>query len=152
MKKIEVTIWTSSGTTRTGFQNPPYLTAAWARVPWRPTCFFATLWEFTIISKEAIEKSCQPPLHWEGSAVTVLLLSFIHALCLCPFSSLNTIYQLFFFLMGTYWDLFFCFFFLMGGSFPGGSGGKKSACNAEDLGLIPGLGKIHGEGNGYLLQ
>ena len=29
---------------------------------------------------------------------------------------------------------------------------KKSACNAEDLGLIPGSGKSPGEGNGYPLQ
>ena len=36
--------------------------------------------------------------------------------------------------------------------FPGGSAGKASACNAGDLGLIPGLGRSHGEGNGYLLQ
>ena len=32
--------------------------------------------------------------------------------------------------------------------FPGGSDGKESACNAGDLGLIPGLGKSPGEGNG----
>ena len=37
-------------------------------------------------------------------------------------------------------------------SFPGGSDGKESACNAGDLGLIPGLGKIPGEGNGNPLQ
>ena len=36
--------------------------------------------------------------------------------------------------------------------FPGGSAGKESACNAEDLGLIPSLGKSPGEVNGYLLQ
>ena len=30
----------------------------------------------------------------------------------------------------------------------GGSGGKESACNAEDLGLIPLLGRSPGEGNG----
>ena len=36
--------------------------------------------------------------------------------------------------------------------FPGGSAGKESACNAEDLGLIPGLGRSLGEGNGYPLQ
>ena len=36
--------------------------------------------------------------------------------------------------------------------FPGGSDGKESACNAEDLGLIPGLGRSPGEGNGYSLQ
>ena len=35
--------------------------------------------------------------------------------------------------------------------FPGGSAGKESACNAGDLGLIPGLGRSHGEGKGYPL-
>ena len=29
---------------------------------------------------------------------------------------------------------------------------KESACNAGDLGLIPGLGRSPGEGNGYPLQ
>ena len=29
---------------------------------------------------------------------------------------------------------------------------KESACNAGDMGLIPGLGRSHGEGKGYLLQ
>ena len=38
------------------------------------------------------------------------------------------------------------------GRFPGGSDGKESACNAGDLGLIPGSGRSPGEGNGYLLQ
>ena len=28
----------------------------------------------------------------------------------------------------------------------------KNACNAGDPGLIPGLGRSSGEGNGYLLQ
>ena len=36
--------------------------------------------------------------------------------------------------------------------FPGGSDGKEYSCNAEDTGLIPGLGRSHGEGNGYPLQ
>ena len=36
--------------------------------------------------------------------------------------------------------------------FPGGSAGKESACNAGDLGLIPGLGRSPGEGKGYSLQ
>ena len=36
--------------------------------------------------------------------------------------------------------------------FPCGSAGKESACNAGDLGLIPGLGKSPGEGKGYSLQ
>ena len=36
--------------------------------------------------------------------------------------------------------------------FPGGSGVKESAYNAEDVGLIPGLGRSPGEGNGNPLQ
>ena len=36
--------------------------------------------------------------------------------------------------------------------FPGDSAGKESACNVGDLGLIPGLGRSPGEGNGYPLQ
>ena len=36
--------------------------------------------------------------------------------------------------------------------FPGDSAGKESACNAGDLGLIPGLGRSPGERNGYPLQ
>ena len=36
--------------------------------------------------------------------------------------------------------------------FPGGSDGKESACNAGDMGLIPGLGRSPREGNGYPLQ
>ena len=37
-------------------------------------------------------------------------------------------------------------------SFPGGSNGKESACNAGAPSLIPGLGRSPGEGNGYPLQ
>ena len=33
-----------------------------------------------------------------------------------------------------------------------GRDGKESACNAEDLSSIPGLGRPLGGGNGYLLQ
>ena len=43
-----------------------------------------------------------------------------------------------------------CFHYLEG--FPGGSDGKGSACNAVDLGLIPGSGKSPREGNGYAFQ
>ena len=32
--------------------------------------------------------------------------------------------------------------------FPGGSDGKECACNAEDLGSIPGLGRSPGEEHG----
>ena len=36
--------------------------------------------------------------------------------------------------------------------FLGGSDGKQSTCNVRDLGLIPGLGRSPGEGNGPPLQ
>ena len=41
---------------------------------------------------------------------------------------------------------------LQGLGLPGGSVGKESACNAGDLGLIPGLGRSPGEGNNYPIQ
>ena len=36
--------------------------------------------------------------------------------------------------------------------FPGSSDSKESACNAGDLGSIPGLGRSPGGRNGYPLQ
>ena len=36
--------------------------------------------------------------------------------------------------------------------FPGGSEGKESTCNMGDLGLISGLGRSPGEGDGSPLQ
>ena len=45
--------------------------------------------------------------------------------------------------------------FLVTVVFPDGSAGKVSACNARDTGnagLVPGLGRSSGEGNGYPLQ
>ena len=44
------------------------------------------------------------------------------------------------------------FFFNEVVDFPGGSDGKASVYNAEDLGSIPGLGRSPGEGNGNPLQ
>ena len=41
---------------------------------------------------------------------------------------------------------------MMSYDFPGSSDSKESACNAGDLGSIPGLGRSPGEGNGYPLQ
>ena len=49
----------------------------------------------------------------------------------------------------THESYYSCNYWPMG--FPGGSDGKGSACNAGDLGLIPGLGRSPGEGNGYPL-
>ena len=42
-----------------------------------------------------------------------------------------------------------CYFFC---SVPGGSDGKESACNAGDVGSIPGLGRSPGGGNGNPVQ
>ena len=36
--------------------------------------------------------------------------------------------------------------------FPGSADGKESACNAGNLGLIPGLGRSPGEGHGNPFQ
>ena len=41
---------------------------------------------------------------------------------------------------------------VLSGSFPGGPDSKEPTCNAGDMGLIPGLGRSPGEGNGYPLQ
>ena len=46
--------------------------------------------------------------------------------------------------------LYICLILLLG--FPGGSVSKESACNAGDLGSIPGLGSSAGEGHGNPLQ
>ena len=46
----------------------------------------------------------------------------------------------------------FVFFLLEVRGFSGGSGGKESACNAGDPGLIPESGRSPGEGNGNPLQ
>ena len=46
----------------------------------------------------------------------------------------------------------FVSFFIFFLGFPGGSAAKESACNAGDLGSIPGLGRHPGEQKGYPLQ
>ena len=46
-------------------------------------------------------------------------------------------------------SLLACIFCL---GFPDSSFGKESACNAEDLGLIPGSGRFSGGGNDHPLQ
>ena len=48
------------------------------------------------------------------------------------------------------WDLLFYNNALL--CFPGGSDGKEAACNAGDLGSIPGSGRSPGKGNGNPLQ
>ena len=46
----------------------------------------------------------------------------------------------------------FTILFYIAVDFPGGLDGRESACNAGDLGAIPGLGRSPGEGKGYPLQ
>ena len=58
---------------------------------------------------------------------------------LCTFASSS--YMLYFWVILIY---------LLG--FPSASEVKASACNVGDLGLIPGLGRSHGEGNGNPLE
>ena len=43
-------------------------------------------------------------------------------------------------------------FFTTSATWEGASDGKDSACNAGDMGSIPGSGRPPGEGNGNLLQ
>ena len=58
------------------------------------------------------------------------------------------------------WLCTFCFYFIIiifamryvDLGFPSSSDSKESACNAGDLGSIPGLGRSPGEGNGNPLQ
>ena len=47
------------------------------------------------------------------------------------------------------WSKSTCFWWFC---FPGASDSKESDCSAGDIGLIPGLGKFSGGGNGYPLQ
>ena len=48
--------------------------------------------------------------------------------------------------------LFYCRVVFYYNVFPHSSAGKEYACNAGDPGLIPGLERSSGEGNGYPLQ
>ena len=49
-------------------------------------------------------------------------------------------------------EFFLCYQIIFCSCLPGGSVGKESACNAGDLGLIPGLGRSPGEGKGHPFQ
>ena len=46
----------------------------------------------------------------------------------------------------------FRYYSYVNGGFPGSSDGQEPACNAGDLGLIPGLGRSPGEGSGNPFQ
>ena len=81
---------------------------------------------------------------------SMLMFQFLHTL-------INTYYYVFLItviLVDVEWYLFvvsICIFLKTTG-FPDGSDSKKSACNAGDVGSVPGLGRSPGEGNGSPLQ
>ena len=51
-----------------------------------------------------------------------------------------------------YLYIYVCMYVSIYIGFPGGSAGKESACNAGDLGSVPGLGRSPGGGHGNPLQ
>ena len=51
-----------------------------------------------------------------------------------------------------YWNTRTSYYLRFIKDFPGGSDGKPSVYDMGDLGLIPGLGRFPGEGNGNPLQ
>ena len=53
-------------------------------------------------------------------------------------------------MFGSFINIYIYLYIKMG--FPSGSDSKESACNAEDLGSIPGLGRSPGEVHGNPLQ
>ena len=78
----------------------------------------------------------------------ILQLDFRCGLWFIPCPSPSTLNIGFCFHSRIYW--FSSIFFHL--DFPSGSDGKASACNAGDLGSIPGSGRSPGEGNGNPLQ
>ena len=54
--------------------------------------------------------------------------------------------------IGGYWNISLGFFPVLKSWLPWWLRGKESTCNAGDTGLIPGLGRSPGEGNGHPLQ
>ena len=82
---------------------------------------------------------------------------FICLLSLCISSLEKSLFQFFAYLSFCHgpiglWPLLWPLITIKNPGFPGGSDGKKSACDAGDQGSIPGLGRYAGEANGYPLQ
>ena len=80
-----------------------------------------------VVTERRLERPCHA-----GHSHLLFILHMVR--CMFPCYSLNLSYPL----------------LLLG--FPCGSAGEESACNAGDLGSIPGLGRSPGEGKGYPLQ
>ena len=71
--------------------------------------------------------------------------------CVCAIAWLLDVNNILWFTQ-CYLEHFILLFSFLEMGFPCGSAGKESACNAGDLGSIPGLGRSSGEGKGYPLQ
>ena len=74
-------------------------------------------------------------LRWDYTLHNGVFFLYSHLSLYCPHMLINTFPSL-----------------ILGQGFPGGTNGKESACNAGDLGLIPGSRRSSGEGNGNPLQ
>ena len=75
-----------------------------------------------------------------------LFINPIFPLCVCILLFYIYIYI---YIWNRYLYLYLCIYLYL---FPGGSDGKKSACNVGGQSLIPGLGRSTRAGNGYSLQ
>ena len=83
-------------------------------------------------------------VHYLIRLFVFLLLRCMSCLCILKSNPLSFKSQTFSSSLQVFW---FCLWFPLG--LPGGSEDKKSTCNEGNLGLIPGLGRSPGEGNGY---
>ena len=80
----------------------------------------------------------------------LLATSYLFTLCIAlPFPECHVVSRIIQYRVFGDWFLLFSNMRL---NFPGDSDGKESACNAGDLGLIPGLRRSPGEGSGNPLQ
>ena len=143
----------------------------WKYIQWEYSCLFGTIrdamWQnkrrsllpalgsLELGDRQASDKAVSPPVLEVGKLSTLwanlqmssfflwfsVLEGFLKLTCWAHSTS---------FLWVCLWNslMLVCFIW----SFPDGSDGKESACNAGDVGLIPGLGRSPGGGNGNPLQ
>ena len=86
-------------------------------------------------------------VHYLIRLFVFLLLRCMSCLCILKSNPLSFKSQTFSSSLQVFW---FCLWFPLG--LPGGSEDKKSTCNEGNLGLIPGLGRSPGGGQGNPLQ
>ena len=122
------------------------------------------MWYITLIDLNILKNPCIPGINttwsWGMRFFDVLQSSFwqnfVEDFCIY-------VHQWYWPVVFFFCDIFVRFWYVCAGGkrdmfcivamgFPCGSAGKESACNAGDLGLIPGLGRSPGEWKGYPLQ